>query len=1422
MAYSAYSQRGSIVADADYHELPEVLRFNKYGAVLSPLERDRVAKSKGLCNKCGKVTHKVTALRSVPLDTDDVKNGVCLFCHPEQRGSTDGDNKGGNKSYSSRISVVRGANSVLSAGSKASKLLGDAALPPIAKKRGAGGRRARFKDFKNSNTSSHSIASEDSNNGGVKSSVMRKTFFSRTASSFDHSTQTTSEVSRNLSAGSAFSHGGVVPTSESHGMDPLRQMHNSLIRTRGQRTITDSNKESQVEHDFSAPKNNEDAWDIVKEMRGNPLDIELLIRKCHELRSIGTNSAGALYEIIEVMRRHPGDRNLQFAAIGALWSVSADGDDDSKAEAIDAGAAVVIINSVTYFPADVNLVCWGIGALSSFAEGITGRSSLINSGVINTLETVLEKYYKAESKEACAICYWVFRCLLLMVISYDDMEASFYMRASFYNSVTRNDIENDKDELEVFIGTLSKQNIVHLVVSAMATSSMDPQTLTTAFSFLCHVPNECYIDDEWELLSKVVPRVIQKKSYSSFPVMKLLAMAMLCELMKKDPSFPSSLKGTSDAVHEALLKLAPRRGSGDDWRSHLGGKRLSFASKRDIYSDLPPDNVIQDIMIYTLSHALTYSDTVIGFSESKSVLKTSIFILGVDQAPMFAKLSCCWIIFGVFRGSDTIKNTSYSRQATGAIQSAMLKHQSSPHILTIGFAALSAGRVGLTHVKELVDMVIGLKSKFPKEKSLLREACRFLSNCCDSKQDVDYVMSAGGLELATILLKEEEKSHGREAVHLLYKFVLFAGGSILPLDKYHAILNVRDLAKDNVLLAAEMVYCLTKAVTTGSDIFEGSLKEKSVSVRQLKRNSSIGILYPVSETFLFFDFVVDVTEVFGSNRNFMKCACSAIKNIALTAQRAKLQLAVERPISVVQNALPNLKGLHAPIDAIWAMLGVNHSTLEPEISRDVILSMINCIEGSMGINGHQFLESVVHGSLAVLSLIFSEFKMVKRKKDLPKLETVEKLVEVVVTIFFSCLDKHGNFPSIFKHGFKLLESICDDHSYRSTIVKHGGIVAVVDAMMTNAEDASIQTSGCKILRCLSEIDDVSKVNVVEADGVDLLLDIVTNPETNTTVVEEAMRAILALSLGEQSRLIVEQEGGISVISEAMSEFTHSATVQETGLATLCFLASDVDDSLLEDSSLFAKVRNALTHHQTNVTIYQNGFALLEMLSLRRDAVRNKIVSSGCINLIMEAVTGNKYPSSVVTNAFEVLIKLTIESEECREMISTPKMLESIIFSMMLHVECYKIQLDGCQLIFEMLKKIENNLVVKAGGIKASLCAMMAHSMSEDIQTVACTLLSHLSTDLACLDSSTTDLNLGRNILEAILSAMDNFPGSQEVQAIGTLALEKVVEIEEVRDHTKNSELPRVRNALRHACRVCPNKCAAMAAAIERQLEQNHE
>ena len=109
------------------------------------------------------------------------------------------------------------------------------------------------------------------------------------------------------------------------------------------------------------------------------------------------------------------------------------------------------------------------------------------------------------------------------------------------------------------------------------------------------------------------------------------------------------------------------------------------------------------------------------------------------------------------------------------------------------------------------------------------------------------------------------------------------------------------------------------------------------------------------------------------------------------------------------------------------------------------------------------------------------------------------------------------------------------------------------------------------------------------------------------------------------------------------------------------------------------------------------------------------------------------------------------------------------------VESYKIQLDGCRLIFGMREMIDTSRIIKVGGIKAVICAMMAHSMSEEIQSLACALLSRLCSDPAFLKrGSSESSDIGAKMIEdAIIRAKLNFPGSHQVQTTSSDALEQI-------------------------------------------------
>jgi uncharacterized protein (DUF3820 family) len=56
--------------------------FNQHGTALSQMEREALAKKKGICVRCGVRTHKVKMFKSKPLTNDDVYMGVCIRDYP--------------------------------------------------------------------------------------------------------------------------------------------------------------------------------------------------------------------------------------------------------------------------------------------------------------------------------------------------------------------------------------------------------------------------------------------------------------------------------------------------------------------------------------------------------------------------------------------------------------------------------------------------------------------------------------------------------------------------------------------------------------------------------------------------------------------------------------------------------------------------------------------------------------------------------------------------------------------------------------------------------------------------------------------------------------------------------------------------------------------------------------------------------------------------------------------------------------------------------------------------------------------------------------------------------------------------------------------------------------------------------------------
>ena len=405
----------------DYHELPEFLRFNKYGGVLTPEERAHIAKTKGVCATCGLSTHKITPFRSIPKDNEFVENGICLKCHPDQRKC----NRNNRPSQATRIG-----------NGKSSKVLGiDDDLSSLVHS------TKMAKRIKNRATHARKATSDVSRQVLAKSLVKKDQSFvannSRTLSDPAASTnqrQTIADVKPWKSLRDALHHKNDARSVRSVNRRTSRNASGgsgNYRRRSSESDISDLKKAklkrlSQRSKTFGDHPKKEytiDVWDIVKEMRLHPDNPQLLTEKCNDLRDKGINQAGSLYEIIDVMRRFPNESKLQVACIGALWSVAAEGGDDGKAEVSDAGGAEVIISAMKCFPANADVLSHGLGTLSCLCAGFGNRSYLVDDeGIVLLLEIILKRFADKEGEERGQVLYWVLVCLNSIISDYGDME----------------------------------------------------------------------------------------------------------------------------------------------------------------------------------------------------------------------------------------------------------------------------------------------------------------------------------------------------------------------------------------------------------------------------------------------------------------------------------------------------------------------------------------------------------------------------------------------------------------------------------------------------------------------------------------------------------------------------------------------------------------------------------------------------------------------------------------------------------------------------------------------------------------------------------------------------------------------------------------------------------------------------------------
>jgi len=947
---------------------------------------------------------------------------------------------------------------------------------------------------------------------------------------------------------------------------------------------------------------------------------------------------------------------------------------------------------------------------------------LEEEGIVRALEVVLENYYDVDV--GTEVLYWEFRCLVTLICDYGDGSSSSSPGGG------NDDIDVD-EEFEDFNASrkyrtdIANSKMIEMAWESISSSAaVNPTTLEMAFKFLSYFEIESYIaDSEDSFVMEVCEQAILAKPHASYPVLHHLTCAFLCLAVKADSFDRKGWMTKSIFLNVALNVLSLDR---DNDANSLSSSSTSNHS-------LPNAS---DVMICTLSHLLCYGHVNLGLSESNTTLKICSTILEDDESSDFQRGSCIWIIWFMFNHGLGL-GTTYASKAAEGIQHALKKLGKDPALLAVAFSALSQV-VAYIHVKAepLIKKTVRLVSNYSEAiahvtssysdvKTMCAEACHLLCRLCKTREIALFIATSGWLQLSKTPW-ERFSSEGDSSTsscdpcpvdaHLMIKLsvMLVDDDDALSIEDHEAMIDASVQLKDVSPLAAKSwLGFLAVSITPDKEDF--------------KQSSSMAVIS-----------MIEILEAYPKNINMQKMALMALRNMAVSIQEAGVPLDISTCIRLALDAQKEhgVQIYDECCGALWALMGVK-CDLESMLLREVVYFAIEVTEVHILSSGYPFNEGIVSAGMAIFANTFSNPVNVM---EVLGEKIIDIVVDVVNTTIYECLNKRENHPLIFELGFRTLSRLSTDDSCRDVIVNHGGIVAVVDGMMENLESAIIQENGCNILRRLGGNDLEMKLKIVEADGVDAIMNIMISHGEKANVLSEAFQALSCLSVDKTSRNFIAQQGGVMVIANSMKMLADSVELQETGLAALCNIASDVEEDILESSDIYAVVNDSLERHANEAAIQRQGLALLYNLSVRSGGMSSKLMSNGCLRNIIKAVENHRKNPKVLSPALSMLINLS-DTEECCKALVEEKTINLITNAITLNVENLKIAIVGCNILSVMCQKSTNKRKIGFGGIEAVVYAMMVHYSSEYVQDLGCGILSRCSSHSFMSSRSLLDIGM---------------------------------------------------------------------------------
>jgi len=370
--------------------------------------------------------------------------------------------------------------------------------------------------------------------------------------------------------------------------------------------------------------------------------------------------------------------------------------------------------------------------------------------------------------------------------------------------------------------------------------------------------------------------------------------------------------------------------------------------------------------------------------------------------------------------------------------------------------------------------------------------------------------------------------------------------------------------------------------------------------------------------------------------------------------------------------------------------------------------------------------------------------------------------------------KRSSTAALMEASFGALANFSRNDQLSAVIVDAGIVSILIDSMRHYSDDEGVNVEACTLLSNLAQ-NARNKDELIQYDGIDILLRVIRGFPRNSELQEEAVIALLCLTIAsEDGKIAMTTESTFSLLVEILSDVNASTNLHElvcSVLGSLCTLGGPAQfaatttgmiDSILLTMKMRPKERKLI----------EAATLLLRNLSCH-EASLHVLLGNDVIQAVCSAMNSVSDSESVQVNGCCTLWSICARDNQRPINNTGDEAIEQIVKSMQLHMGSAQVLEMACGALWSLVDNCDERkcLVVGCSGIDAVTCALILHPQETKTLETACGVLSNISvrTELA---SAVTDSQ--KDIISIIVEAMRTNASSMCLLEFGTLVLRNII------------------------------------------------